>query len=454
MQEIFVGLGENTITPEHCVSLFPFNHRNRQSKKILDDIYVKTVFIKSLEEKVLVVNLDLIWLEKKWCNKLKIWIEKKFTIHPANVLICATHNHSSPLPNEGKDPRYIEYLTGQVHKAIFHAVNNARPGYLSIGSGTMDVTINRRKRILDLAEIKKLRLRTTIANRPNSNGLCDHSIIIIKLYSVNQTPIASVINFACHPTIFRGNALSADFPGYISELMKQRYGEKHLTLFLQGFSGNIRPKLLYKPQLSYKKPFLWLWHKLFDPVLFKINGDQEDLDAFAEKIVNKLDAIQMTRQNGLDLVTRQTEIQLSLSGLASHKSFNVELSDADKTQNRLSDSVLGKVEQKQLGNVEQKQCVPFCIQYISISKNIKLLAMEGEVFTEYALWMKERFEKEGVYVLPVSCANGMVGYIPDAKAIYEGGYEPERSLDVYGLQSVFSAHIEMEIKSAINNLMN
>ena len=72
--------------------------------------------------------------------------------------------------------------------------------------------------------------------------------------------------------------------------------------------------------------------------------------------------------------------------------------------------------------------------------------MDGEVVVEYGLWIKERYRGQ---VLPLGYSNGMVGYVPVAHQIHEGGYEARDSAPYFGLPAPFTPELEEVIKAAI-----
>jgi hypothetical protein len=86
---------------------------------------------------------------------------------------------------------------------------------------------------------------------------------------------------------------------------------------------------------------------------------------------------------------------------------------------------------------------------LDIADQLSLLTMHAEMVVEYGLFAKAISAGKA---LPVSCCNGMIGYLPTAAQIAEGGYEPDGSTRYFLLPSRFSPAIEDDVKRAIERL--
>src|ERR1017187_10552514 len=82
---------------------------------------------------------------------------------------------------------------------------------------------------------------------PDPNGPFDEKVWTLRLTPKDGGPPAVVFSCACHPVIVYGYAfaaLSADFPGATRKLLRESLGGKAHAQFVQGFAGNIRPRIL------------------------------------------------------------------------------------------------------------------------------------------------------------------------------------------------------------------
>jgi hypothetical protein len=82
---------------------------------------------------------------------------------------------------------------------------------------------------------------------PNPNGPFDEKVWAMKLTPQNGGPPAVVFSYACHAVMVYGYAfaaISADYPGATRKLLREALGPKAHAQFVQGFAGDIRPRIL------------------------------------------------------------------------------------------------------------------------------------------------------------------------------------------------------------------
>jgi hypothetical protein len=90
------------------------------------------------------------------------------------------------------------------------------------------------------------------------------------------------------------------------------------------------------------------------------------------------------------------------------------------------------------------------LQRLDFADEVSLFAMGGEVCVEYGHFVK-RIGGDRLF-LPLGYANGLIGYIPTAAMLPEGGYEAVDSAAVYGLPSPFTSDVEPILHDAIRGL--
>jgi len=84
-----------------------------------------------------------------------------------------------------------------------------------------------------------------------------------------------------------------------------------------------------------------------------------------------------------------------------------------------------------------------------LADGLSILALNAEPVVEYGLWTKRRFDGR---VLPIGYSNGMIGYLPTASQVDEGGYEARDSAAYFGLPAPFGRSLEVEVKREIENV--
>ncbi len=444
---MLLGFGRVNISPENTVDLYSFDGQKRTSHHIIDELFVSSLVIVQEDAKVVIMSLDLIWLDRKLADELRSGLIRQ-GFKKELVLICATHSHSTPQIKEDcfnygrPDEAYRNYLIKQCMQSVKQAEKNLAPGYIKVSHGSTNMTVNRRKKMIDIEQLKRGRFRYKIMNRPNFKKDCDNEFTALWVYDIENRPKGVVLNFACHPTLFRKNAVSADYPGKVASALQHTFGKEFVTCFLQGFSGNVKPAIV-KKSLTFQYGLLKaLYYAIYDTILFQKDVSEKGIQQFAADLAAHV--LKQKKRGPVDVILKGqiSEINLPLVPIPSKTQFAEMAKETDWVRSTYGKAMLEK---------KNHEFLPIGVQHVRLGHNIDIIAMEGEIFCEYAIWMRKELGRKGHYVLPVSCAGGMAGYIPDSLSIREGGYEVERSLMEFGIPSTFSETIESVIKSALSS---
>jgi hypothetical protein len=94
---------------------------------------------------------------------------------------------------------------------------------------------------------------------------------------------------------------------------------------------------------------------------------------------------------------------------------------------------------------------PYPVQVIAFGTDLTLVALGGEVVVDYSLRLKSELEDSSVWV--AAYCNDVMGYVPTARILREGGYEPIGSTKFYGLPGPFAESIEEAIVGKVHELV-
>jgi hypothetical protein len=115
------------------------------------------------------------------------------------------------------------------------------------------------------------------------------------------------------------------------------------------------------------------------------------------------------------------------------------------------EGVIGEWSRMLLAHPERLQpTVPLTLSVIGIADRLAFMAMDGEVVIDYGLFAKQLSDGR---VLPLAYSNGLVGYVPTARQVNEGGYEANDAVPYFVLPAPFEESLEENIKDAIRRLM-
>ena len=441
-------MGVADITPDQPLPLAGIGGGARLGHVTLDPLNVRALHVAHDGQQLVLVAVDTLYVSRDFCSGLEQWLEREHDIPGKNLFVTATHTHCAPLvDNEYRggvplDDTYVELVVEKTRLAITAAIESSCLATMAFGAGTAPVSINRRLKRVDRDSLRRLRPARTMINRPNPRGPVDNVVRCIRFgdSSSNSTDIW-LLSVGCHPSILRSEVYSADFPGLIEKHLKEFTGRAAHAVFVQGFSGDTRARLLERaPFMAWPPSGAFEW--LFDRQRFRKNSLGDDAEWVAREIARTAAATAMTEITAPRLSAATSEVLLSLSRRKSEDEADTHIHVPESRYGRDNDDL-----------EDDGIKVGFRMRRWSLSENVRLVGLEGEIFSEYALWMKTALQDKGHLTVPVSCVGGMVGYIPTAEALSEGGYEIDRSRPPFGLPARFAPSVEQTVKHGLRTLV-
>jgi neutral ceramidase len=393
-QALQVGVGRATITPPVGIYQIGFG-RKSGSRSIHDDLYATVLVMGNGQNRAALVNCDLLFLHPEVISRVRADVGRRTPIPPSNVMFCCTHTHSGPIvyalpDSDERDRGYVENLVYQLSGAVCMANDDMREAHMGVGHGCVQIGINRRARRPD----------GTMAIGENPEGPVDTEVGVIRFDTPDGTPIAVVVNYACHPVILgpKSLAISADYPGQTRKVVEQITGAK--MLFLQGASGNINP--LGGVRDNYRNA-RWLGTML------------------AGEVLRTYETVTLTPLTALKTISRSLQVPLEplpeevrppapqTARTAAHRPWpwRVEVQDD-----------------------EGQLSTPVEMQALGLNDTV-IVGAPGEVFVEIGLEVKGQSSVPDTFF--AGYTNGCIGYIPVPEAYPEGGYEVSRSYLGYQL---------------------
>jgi hypothetical protein len=201
--------------------------QNRRFTGILDSLYAKAVVWYDGKTALAIVTVDCIGLLYPEVNKIRqraTELTKNIPLPASNVIISSTHTHSGPdvvglwgkdYQHSGVDSVYLDFLIETAATQVSRAAQQLQPA--------------------------SVRYAETQFGDAWLQNICkeeiDRSVTILQITNKQGKNIASLTNFACHPTYLdaKFSQVSADYvAGFYRTMNRQLGGE---NLFLQGAIG-------------------------------------------------------------------------------------------------------------------------------------------------------------------------------------------------------------------------
>jgi hypothetical protein len=421
-----LGTAKVDITPSYPVPLAGFTHRKGCFEDVMHRLYVRIWYFQQSDEdgtvrRSLLIQADLIWWGSDRVPGIRQSLAEQWGLDEENIILHATHTHSGPqtsnqfTPSLGSpDPAYLDNLALLIAKGVELAVNNVEPVTIERGIGHCELGVYRRK-LVD-GQVKMA---------PNEMGPTDPELNVFR-FRTNSDKIKGVMaHYTCHPTTTGDNFISSEFPGIAMEQVERKLSPGTVASFLQGCCGDIRPALIREGNFY--------------------RGNDNDVQRLGEHLADAIEKVLLGDMQPVApsmMRSRVQTVELPIQQLPSRSRLE---------HLRKSEGVYGEWSRMMLDEPSRLQLsLPLELTLLHVANGLSFLAMNGEVVVDYGLFIKRR---SGGRILPLPYSNGMIGYVPSAKQVEEGGYEGEDSAYYFALPGAFDTSLESILCTAIENII-
>ena len=206
--------------------------QNRQFTGVHDDLFAKAVVISDHNDIIAFLTIDCIGLLYPQLVQIRNEVKKTLPEFPtAHIVLSSTHTHSGPdvVGIWGPDMLHSGVDTNYIHRLVFTAAQQIITAY--------------RNRVPVQAVYATATYGENWVENISQPGEIDPSVTILQLVNKKKKNIATLTNFACHPTFLDGinDKVSADYVAGSYELLNKKQGG--VNMFLQGpIGGWVQPE--------------------------------------------------------------------------------------------------------------------------------------------------------------------------------------------------------------------
>jgi len=247
--ELRVGFGLSDITPP--VGAMMTGAGLHRSVGTDDPLLARTLVAQSGDRTIAIVGVDLVKIRRDLADAAIAQVSQRTGIDRDAVMICPSHNHSSPfVPMGGPNNKdYLSTLPGLIADSIDQAYGALEPARMFLGRSLV-YEGHHNRRVVSKADglvlntwLQKLNDLEQTPQVLGTEGPIDPELWVARFDALDGRVLGTLVNFTCHPALHdrRGLKWSADFPGVIAEQMAQAYGKQVVSVFTQGASGNVNP---------------------------------------------------------------------------------------------------------------------------------------------------------------------------------------------------------------------
>ena len=404
------------------------------SEGVHDELFARTLVFERSGEKAAFIALDLISIPYVIAVETRKLIAQRTGIPVTSIIMTATHAHAGPQMNPlfwkavgglpaQKSKEYLRDLPEMISRSVELAQSRLQAVNVSVGT-IRENTINFNRRFL--MKDGSFRMNPGKGN-PNSIrpvGPVDPDVSVVYFETFESKPLAILVNFALHPAIVGGNRFSADFPAVIAELLANVKGDDMVTIYTNGTSGNIN-------NIDVNWP-----------------GQPEGYEELtrigtilAADVLKALPTLHPIEVNSLKVHTQSVELPVPPVQPRDIKWAEEVMAKYGKPDSPPFDDIvkawriidLNELKGGDKTRFESTTTVPLTddggelkseVQAIVLGNELALVGFPGDAFVELGLAIKQNSPFPYTIVNEQS-GNGTLSYVPNRKAITEGGYEGE-----------------------------
>jgi neutral ceramidase len=231
------GVGRCDITPPVGIAHGNWSAQVHERAEGIDlPLYCTALAASDGDEEIILAEWELLYPpDGEWLRQVRDRITGLTGVPASHIRISSTHTHSGPslkrpwfdAGSEMIEP-YVASLTDKLASACWMAHRSLEPARVAGGKGSCAVNCNRRR--------PSQPGRPILA--PDPSGYSDHEVGVIRIDRDGGAPLATLVNYAAHPTILAwdNRLISPDYPGSARRTVESIVGGA--CLFLQGAAGN------------------------------------------------------------------------------------------------------------------------------------------------------------------------------------------------------------------------
>lgn len=410
-----LGCARRCITPKAPLRLCGYGTRTGVFDGVAEDLWLRVHALKQGGERLVLVSADLLWWNSEFVARFRPAAEAALGLGPGQLHLVATHNHSGPgtgesfiAPLETCDADYRQFLYEQLLAAAKEALADLEPVEALRYDGTAALNIYRRVLTDDGVQMW-----------PNAAVPADHHLTLLEYRRADGSAKGLLIHYPCHANLSNRNLVQPDYPGIALRLLDaERPG--CTGLFLQGCTGDLRPNSVLGDRF--------------------IPCDYERVTLFAERFAEACRALLQTggRPVAGALSCRSAVVSLPLDQPFTPQQVETARKSPDEPTRLWAEKVLQK-------GLRASETLEVHLLHIA-GQPVYLL--NAEVVQSYAAFARA--------VCPgaicAGYANGMIGYLANARQMAEGGYEPAGSALYFALAGVYAPRTEPLLCDALARL--
>src|SRR6202167_4225025 len=426
MSPLFAGAARVKLDPPAGLAMLGYGNRVGRNAGIHDDLAAQALVLSDGINKIAIAGVDLLAVGVRIADDVRERAAAGTGLPADSILVCATHTHSAPAfnifatprvganPAEGRDLEWERALPGKIASAIIQGHTNLEPATLRAASASFTLGTNRRL-------IRPHRQVQIAANRA---GPVDAEVQALGAYRADGTPIAFLMNYPCHGVVLCEDNLlySRDWPGFAMDEIESaaaRGGDRPVSIFLQGATGNIDPRSRGNFEVAEQHGRA-MGSATFDALA------NAPLLIDARIAARRIPLTLKLKDIGADLAVARacaSQTQASLDNHRGGDGYQLKRLRDHHAQSLSALAALEALEEQDRRDrrVDLARRELTTAMTIAAIGNLAIVGIPGELFVELGLAIQATPYFAQTFV--AGYCNDLIGYIPTRAAYAQGGYE-------------------------------
>jgi hypothetical protein len=305
------------------------------------------------------------------------------------------------------------------------------------------------------------RITSGIENRRASSGPVDTELGILRIVDESDSPIATLVNFACHPTFLghQNRLISADYPGFAAARIRAATGA--VALFTTGAEGDVGPVPERRRAYNPIEATNGLAAAIEQPTRPAFERAEALGTAIGDEALRVLPSMPLGSQGAVRVATETVDLPLlappTEEGLEELRTMHrAQVAAAHETSNlpgaKVHGAMLGWVDEilEAVRSGQAARTVPAEAQVITLG-SVRIVGVPGEAFVRIGQAIKSHAGDDTAFV--VGYANDDIGYIPTPEEYVRGGYEIHDAYKYYGYPAALAPEAGQVFVSRVAELL-
>ncbi|HWQ52182.1 MAG TPA: neutral/alkaline non-lysosomal ceramidase N-terminal domain-containing protein [Bryobacteraceae bacterium] len=414
------GAAKVPMTPQGPLFMAGYGNRARPSEGVALELYAKALVLEDpAGTRAVLVTTDMLGFPASLSNAIADRVREKYGIPRDRLMLNSSHTHCGPVvmgmaavPGYNMKPKdweavavYTRELEDKIVAVIGTAIKQMAPARLSFGKTVAGFGVHRRMPGGKLWG-------------PNYAGPADHDVPVLRVEAADGSLLAVAFGYGTHNSTVGIFKFHGDYAGSAQKWLEDRHPGA-VAMFVMGCGGDVK---------AYPNQTLEL-----------VDAYGATLGAAVEQRFQR----GMVPVNG-DLKTHFETVPLKFAEPPTRAQFEERAKSRSPITRRHAETMLKTLDRD--GRLPADY--PYPVQAWQFGKDLTMVALGGEVVSEYALRLNKELGTERLWVAGYS--NDEFAYIPSVRILDEGGYEADSSMEFYLLPGRWASSVEETVVGAVH----